>query len=417
MKKRIYAFAALLCCLALTLCAQPAMAMGFDFSQASKSVFVILAQSEYGSEIAIGSGFAVDDKHIITNAHVIEDSRKVGITTYSETGKNHMGDIFEAEIVDQNDMMDIAILEVDDLELTPLPFADAKAIREGDVAYAIGAPKGLAYTLSKGTVSSKGRNIDNYMYVQTDAPITYGNSGGPLLNDRGEVLGVNTFMEESEKFGFALRIDEVSYYLEKTINYSEKSSLDPWLIVAIAVAVAIVGSGIAVLCVFLSRKGKKAPAFDPNENGNGYGGAGAEGYGNGYGNAGAGGYGNAGAGGGQQGSAGGIGPTSLLCTAGIAILSGAMAGNQFNMADGETLNLGKDPAFANVVLAVSYNKVSRKHCSVRFSSVYDRYTVIDCSSNGTYYESGERLPKNVETAVARGTVLKLADEGCKIQLL
>lgn len=102
---------------------------------------------------------------------------------------------------------------------------------------------------------------------------------------------------------------------------------------------------------------------------------------------------------------------------GIQVLTGNMEGHQFELEDGKIYTIGKDASLANILLDSSYNMVSRVHCTVSYNAKFDKYFIIDCSSNGTYFENGTHLAKNTRTPVARGTVLKLADDNCRIKLL
>lgn len=102
---------------------------------------------------------------------------------------------------------------------------------------------------------------------------------------------------------------------------------------------------------------------------------------------------------------------------GIQLLTGSMEGCQFELEDGKTYTIGKDASLANILLDSSYNMVSRVHCTVSYNAKFDKYFIIDCSSNGTYFENGTRLAKNIRTPVTRGSILKLADNTCIIKLL
>jgi len=102
---------------------------------------------------------------------------------------------------------------------------------------------------------------------------------------------------------------------------------------------------------------------------------------------------------------------------GIKVLTGNMEGCQFELEDGKNYTIGKDENLANILLDSSYNMVSRVHCNITYNAKFDKYFFIDCSSNGTYYENGTRLTKNTRTPIARGTVLKLADDNCIIKLI
>ncbi len=143
---------------------------------------------------ALGSGFVVDKAgHIVTNFHVVEDADEIRVSFSNR-------DTVEAELVASDPSTDLAVLRVDAdaRALTPLPLGDSDDVRVGDPVVAIGNPFGLDRTATAGIVSALQRlitapndfAIDHV--IQTDAPINHGNSGGPLLNAHGEVIGVNT---------------------------------------------------------------------------------------------------------------------------------------------------------------------------------------------------------------------------------
>ena len=146
---------------------------------------------------ALGSGFVVDKAgHIVTNFHVVEDAGEIRVSFSNR-------DTVEAELVGTDPSTDLAVLRVESQAsaLTPLPLGDSDTVRVGDPVVAIGNPFGLDRTATAGIVSALQRlitapnqfTIDHV--IQTDAPINRGNSGGPLLNARGEVIGVNTQIE------------------------------------------------------------------------------------------------------------------------------------------------------------------------------------------------------------------------------
>ena len=177
-------------------------ALGFDAEEAYQSVFVIYSGN------SLGSGFAVGENCIITNAHVVGNRRHITVVT-------HDGTEYRATLVGMDERQDIAVLAVDAVTFTQLPLADVAAMKLGDDICAIGAPKGMEYTLTKGIVSAKEREVNGQTYIQHDAPINEGNSGGPLLTDDGAVLGVNTLkMTDSEGLGLAIPITRVCAYLE-----------------------------------------------------------------------------------------------------------------------------------------------------------------------------------------------------------
>ena len=140
---------------------------------------------------SLGSGFIIDDAGIVvTNFHVIENAEEITVTLADETS-------FVAEVLGQDQKTDIAVLKIDpgDTDLTAVPFGNSDELRVGDWVLAIGNPFGLGGTVTAGIVSARGRDIGNGPYddfIQTDASINRGNSGGPLFNTDGEVIGINT---------------------------------------------------------------------------------------------------------------------------------------------------------------------------------------------------------------------------------
>jgi len=139
---------------------------------------------------SLGSGFVVDpDGYIVTNNHVIADADEITVRFHDDTTRS-------AEIVGRDDKTDLALLKVETEE--PLPAAewgDSKSVRIGDWVIAIGNPFGLGGTVTAGIVSARSRDINAGPYddfLQTDASINRGNSGGPMFNTDGKVIGVNT---------------------------------------------------------------------------------------------------------------------------------------------------------------------------------------------------------------------------------
>ena len=141
---------------------------------------------------SLGSGFIIDAQngYIITNNHVVRDAEDVRITLSNDV-------TIEAQIIGTDEKTDLAVLQVDtkDLKLSHVSFGDSDAMRVGDWTLAIGNPYGLGGSVTTGIISARARDIqsgpyDNYL--QTDASINRGNSGGPLFNMNGEVIGINT---------------------------------------------------------------------------------------------------------------------------------------------------------------------------------------------------------------------------------
>jgi serine protease Do len=161
----------------------------------------------------IGSGFVCDKAGLIlTNAHVIEEANDI-------SAKLADGRELEAQIVGRDKPADVAVLRVADKNLTALPLGNSDAVDVGDWVVAIGNPFGLSHTVSAGILSAKGRTREQlqdldetgyFNFLQTDAAINQGNSGGPLLNLKGEVIGINTAIRQNaNSIGFAIPINMV----------------------------------------------------------------------------------------------------------------------------------------------------------------------------------------------------------------
>ena len=137
----------------------------------------------------VGSGFIIsEDGLIVTNNHVIDGAHKV--TVKFADGSEH-----EATVVGTDALTDIALLDIEGSDLPTVAFGSSEEMRVGDEVIAMGNPFGLGGTVTTGIVSAKDRDIRSGpfdAFIQTDAAINRGNSGGPLFNDRGEVIGVNT---------------------------------------------------------------------------------------------------------------------------------------------------------------------------------------------------------------------------------
>ncbi len=167
---------------------------------------------------SLGSGFVIDKAgHIVTNYHVIEGAQKVQV---SFSGQDELA----AKLVGEDRSTDIAVLKVDEhaRALTPLPLGASDSVAVGDPVYAIGNPFGLTRTLTTGVVSALQRQIiaPNSLpienVIQTDAAINHGNSGGPLIDRFGSVIGVTSQIETGSNsqsgnvgIGFAIPIDTV----------------------------------------------------------------------------------------------------------------------------------------------------------------------------------------------------------------
>ena len=158
-------------------------------------------------EKALGSGVIVSPEgYILTNNHVIDGATDVRVTLSDKRE-------FQARIVGADPKTDVAILKIDGKNFSPITIGDSSKVQVGDVALAIGNPFGVGQTVTKGIISATGRGglgIEAYEdFLQTDAPINPGNSGGALINDRGELVGINTAIIShgsggSQGIGFAI---------------------------------------------------------------------------------------------------------------------------------------------------------------------------------------------------------------------
>ena len=140
---------------------------------------------------SLGSGFIIDAAGIVvTNNHVIENADEISVVLANDES-------FQAKVIGRDAKTDIAVLQIDpgDSKLTAVSFGNSDGLRVGDWVMAIGNPFGLGGTVTAGIVSARGRDIGSGPYddfIQTDASINRGNSGGPLFNLDGEVIGINT---------------------------------------------------------------------------------------------------------------------------------------------------------------------------------------------------------------------------------
>lgn len=155
----------------------------------------------------VGSGFIIDSNgFILTNAHVVEGAEKIYVTL---TDKRE----FNAKLLGADKRTDVALLKIEASGLPKLPLGDSSKLRVGEWVLAIGSPFGLENTVTAGIVSAKSRDTGDYLpFIQTDVAVNPGNSGGPLLNTAGQVIGINSqiFSRSGGYMGisFAIPIDE-----------------------------------------------------------------------------------------------------------------------------------------------------------------------------------------------------------------
>jgi len=173
---------------------------------------------------SLGSGFIIDaDGIVVTNYHVIENAEEIRVVLADETS-------FTAKVLGQDQKTDIAVLKIDPgkTKLTAVSFGDSDKLRVGDWVLAIGNPFGLGGTVTAGIVSARGRDIGNGPYddfIQTDASINRGNSGGPLFNTDGDVIGINTAIYSqsggSVGIGFAISSNLAERVAKQLIEFGQ----------------------------------------------------------------------------------------------------------------------------------------------------------------------------------------------------
>lgn len=183
-------------------------------------VSIVSIQSRGRRSYSGGTGVILtQDGYILTNAHVIEGSLGVEVQLWN----NHS---YEAELVGYDFAEDLAVLKIDAERLVPARFGDSELLRPGDAVAAVGDPLGYSGSISEGIISGLDRDMEvdgvTMDLIQTSAPINFGNSGGALLNDRGQVIGITTIKMVSEDgdiegLGFAIPSARVKYVVDRLI--------------------------------------------------------------------------------------------------------------------------------------------------------------------------------------------------------
>jgi serine protease Do len=174
----------------------------------------------------LGSGFIINpDGFLITNFHVIEGETQISVEVYHQNqGQLERKTYKDVKIIAINKFDDMALLKIDDSDapkFSNVILGDADSLVVGENVFAIGSPLGLERTVTEGILSTKTREMQGELYLQTTAQINPGNSGGPLFNMRGEVVGItNMKITFGEGLGFAIPIGAVKYFLDHRDAYS-----------------------------------------------------------------------------------------------------------------------------------------------------------------------------------------------------
>lgn len=192
------------------------LSAGEDFSavieDAIKSVVTIKTDTTQGTAFIISP-----EGYLVTNAHILSGETSVKVVDYEKVERT-------AQVIGQDSELDIALLKVEG-PLDFLEFENSDTVNLGEKVVAIGNPLGLQFSVSGGIVSGTKRTGPNKIdaYIQTDTALNPGNSGGPLINTRGKVIGINNFkMSEGESLGFALE----SNYIKIAINKISQENLN-----------------------------------------------------------------------------------------------------------------------------------------------------------------------------------------------
>ena len=173
------------------------------YELANKSVGEIVTYNKSGNEIALGTGFLLDnDGKVVTSYHVIEGAYSIKITINNITYN-------VKQVLAYDKTIDLAVLKIDAKNLTALPVCYNNH-SVGKTIYSFGSSKGLTSTFSQGIITYLNREINGVKYIQHDSAISSGNSGGPLINQFGEIIGINTWVvKDSQNLNFAISASEL----------------------------------------------------------------------------------------------------------------------------------------------------------------------------------------------------------------
>ena len=188
-----------------------------DFSGIIETV--IPSVVSIGTDVSQGSGFLISKEgYIVTNYHVLEGARYAKVLRYESN------EWILAEPIGYDPVLDIAVIKISGSNLDYLEFDNSDDIKVGEKTIALGNPLGLSFSVTEGIVSALNRAGPNDLkaYIQIDTPLNPGNSGGPLINTNGRVIGINNFKVRGESLGFALE----SNYIAKAVNAISIKSLN-----------------------------------------------------------------------------------------------------------------------------------------------------------------------------------------------
>jgi serine protease Do len=172
--------------------------------------------------VGLGSGFVIHpDGYVITNQHVVSGEHQISVTLFKQ-GESELEHVQfkKVRIVAMSPHADLALLKIEDTgghSFMTVPFGDSNKLRQGQTVFAVGSPLGLDRSVSEGIISLTNRVLEGRLFVQTTAQVNPGNSGGPLFNLRGEVIGINDLKLVGiglEGLSFAIPINALKEFLD-----------------------------------------------------------------------------------------------------------------------------------------------------------------------------------------------------------
>jgi hypothetical protein len=187
-----------------------------DFSEAVQRVDPAVVTITVGEQA--GSGFIVSTEgHIVTNSHVVEGALGADIVVKLQNGES-----LKADLQHTSANRDLAVVKVDRANLPIVQFASSEQLTAGQDVAAVGAPLGLEHSVTRGVISALSREIDGNTYLQIDAALNEGNSGGPIINDEGQVVGVAVRVAtEAQNVGFAIpSLDTMTFLQANEVQFN-----------------------------------------------------------------------------------------------------------------------------------------------------------------------------------------------------
>jgi S1-C subfamily serine protease len=173
-----------------------------------------------------GAGVLIDDRHVLTSDHVVEGVKKLEVEFYGGRPAQ------PAKVLARDKRLDLALLEIPSApgSRTAATLGTIVDIEMGDAVYAMGTPRKLGFSLSRGVVSYVGRSFDGTLHLQTDLATNSGSSGGPILNERGEVVAITSFiLRGSQGLAFGVPIDYAFRRFRTELASRDESRFERWL--------------------------------------------------------------------------------------------------------------------------------------------------------------------------------------------